>query len=710
MRTFRNSGRVGALGRAVQIVTLLIAAVLLAIVVTTPLELGQQAMLGGALFVLGLILTRFRSHAATLVLVFLSVVVSARYIFWRVTVTVDPGWSLDAVLAMGLLAAELYVFGTMLLGNFQTLAPLKRKPVPVPGPVRDWPSVDVFIPTYDEPLSVIRTTVLAAKCLDWPSDKLNIYILDDGHRDEFRAFAARAGVGYLDRGENSHAKAGNLNAALAKTSGELVAVFDCDHVPTRSFLQMTVGWFCRDPKVSLVQTPHCFYSPDPFERNLDTFGQHPNEGRLFYGLIQPGNDLWNAAFFCGSCAVLRRAALEEIGGFAVETLTEDAHTSIKMTRAGWSSAFLDLPQAAGLAAESLAAHVRQRIRWARGMAQIFRVDNPLLGRGLSASQRLCFLSAMLHFFHGLPRLVFLLAPLAFLVFGAHIFNARPLMVVAYAAPHILVATLTTSSLHGSFRRSFWGEVYEAALAAYIVVPTTLALFNPRLGGFDVTAKGGLIEKPHLNLSLAVPYFALIGANLLGLGLGLFHLFGRQVDVDVVAINVVWTIYNLAILGAVMAVAFERRQVRRAQRMPVKIPAMLRLPSDYALSCRTNDISVMGASVACATAPELEPGEDVFLSLYVRGEEQALPARVVAAERDRGRGVVRVEFHDLTLEQELWVGRATFSRADAWCALPGADHRDRPLWSLLGVAGHALRGVRRAVSEAMRTRTAPARVP
>lgn len=167
------------------------------------------------------------------------------------------------------------------------------------------------------------------------------------------------------RPDNKHAKAGNLNHALGVTDSELIAIFDCDHVPVRSFLQMTVGWFLKDPKLALVQTPHHFFSPDPFERNLGSFRRRPNEGELFYGLIQDGNDMWNAAFFCGSCAVLRRTALESIGGFAVETVTEDAHTALRMHRQGWSSAYLSIPQAAGLATESLSAHIGQRIRWAR---------------------------------------------------------------------------------------------------------------------------------------------------------------------------------------------------------------------------------------------------------------------------------------------------------------------------------------------------------
>lgn len=128
-------------------------------------------------------------------------------------------------------------------------------------------------------------------------------------------------------------------------------------------------------------------------------------------MIQNGTDTWNASFFCGSCAVIRRKPLDEIGGIAVETVTEDAHTSLRLHRLGYSSAYLRYPLAAGLATETLSAHIGQRIRWARGMIQILRIDNPLLGKGLQLSQRLCYLSSMMHFLSGVPRLIFLCAPL-----------------------------------------------------------------------------------------------------------------------------------------------------------------------------------------------------------------------------------------------------------------------------------------------------------
>ena len=140
-----------------------------------------------------------------------------------------------------LLAAETYAWVVLILGYIQTCWPLERQPAQMPRDTRLWPTVDLLIPTYNEDLSVVRGTVYAALGIDWPQDKLRIYILDDGKRENFRQFAADVGVGYITRADNRHAKAGNLNHALSRIDGELVAIFDCDHIPVRSFLQLTVG-------------------------------------------------------------------------------------------------------------------------------------------------------------------------------------------------------------------------------------------------------------------------------------------------------------------------------------------------------------------------------------------------------------------------------------------------------------------------------------
>ncbi|MEA0983802.1 glycosyltransferase family 2 protein, partial [Salmonella enterica] len=139
-------------------------------------------------------------------------------------------------------------------------------------------------------------------------------------------------------------------------------------------------WFLKENHVGRMQSSPHFFSPDPFRRNLGSFRKTPNEGTLCYGLVQDGNDMLDATFFCGSCAVIRRKPLDEIGGIAVETVTEDAHTSLRLHPRGYTAAYLRIPQAAGLATQSLSAHIGQRMRRPRGMVQIFRLDNPLCGK------------------------------------------------------------------------------------------------------------------------------------------------------------------------------------------------------------------------------------------------------------------------------------------------------------------------------------------
>ena len=649
-------------------------------IVIAPMTLEQQLVLSGGLFGAALVLNRFKGHFASLAMMFLSVVVSSRYIFWRLTETMnDFSNLLNFGLGIGLLMAELYAFLVLVLGYVQTAWPLERKPVPLPADPTLWPTVDVFIPTYNEPLAVVRSTVLAAQSIDWPHEKLRIHVLDDGRREEFRAFCEQAGVRHVTRTDTKHATAGNINAALKNTDGEFVAIFDCDHIPTRSFLQIAMGWFGRDPKLSMVQLPHYFFSADPFERNLDTFGTVPNEGELFYGLIQDGNDLWNATFFCGSCAVLRRTALDDVGGVAVETVTEDAHTALKMHRKGYNTAYLALPQAAGLATESLSGHVGQRIRWARGMTQIFRVDNPLFGRGLSWPQRLCYINAMLHFLYGLPRLIYLTAPLAYLFFGASIIHASAAMIFAYALPHLLQANLTNSRIQGRFRYLLWNEVYEAVLAWYIFRPTLVALINPKLGSFNVTAKGGLIRQEYFDAQIAKASLFLLALNFLGLLAGIWRL--TWVDAQNIAtvwLNLAWTAYNLMMLGACVAAANESRQVRNAHRVALTVPATLYRADGPSVRCQTADFSAGGLGLELPAAIEAAQDAPIQVALY-RGEtEYRFPARVrFSAGRRMG-----VQFEPLSLTQERALVQCTTARADLW-SMRWGNHPRMPIHRVLG---------------------------
>ncbi len=218
---------------------------ILGIVVVTPLDLVSQALFGGLTILAMTLIKGHPSRGVTLVLITLSMVVSTRYVWWRISDTLQFASVLEAFLGIGLILAELYAWLVLVLGYIQTAWPLERPPVAMPEDPNDWPTVDLYIPTYNEPLSVVQTTVFGAMSIDYPVEKLRIYILDDGRPDEFREFAEAVGVGYIARDNNLHPKAGNLNHALAVTDGELLALFDSDHVPTRAFLQLTIGWWIR---------------------------------------------------------------------------------------------------------------------------------------------------------------------------------------------------------------------------------------------------------------------------------------------------------------------------------------------------------------------------------------------------------------------------------------------------------------------------------
>ncbi len=678
------------------------------LVFTGSLELTwpQQTVLGLLTVLVAMWMDRSSSsYLLTLTLMLVSCFSTFRYGYWRLATTVkfflDPGtlWTaIDAFFIWLLVLAELYAFVILFLGYMQTLWPLRRTPVPLPDDPDQWPAVDLLIPTYNEPLSVVRYTALAAMNIDWPADKLNVYILDDGKREEFRKFAEDAGVGYMTRDDNAHAKAGNINRALERLDAPFVAIFDSDHVPTRSFMQVTVGWFLRDRKLAMLQTPHHFYSPDPFERNLGQFRTIPNEGELFYGIVQDGNDFWNATFFCGSCAVLRRTALDEIGGVAVETVTEDAHTSLRMQMNGWNTAYINIPQAAGLATERLSGHIKQRIRWARGMIQILRVDNPLFAKGLSPAQRLCYFNAMTHFLYALPRLIFLTAPLIYLVLGKTNVPGYWAAILAYAFPHLVLSSLTNSRIQGQHRHSFWNEIYETVLSPYIFLPTMLALINPKLGSFNVTAKGGVVNRSFFDTRIAQPFLLMLLLNFCGFLMAIPRYFYIPVwplsiaydgtHPGTIVMNLLWTVFNIVVLGVATAVALESQQRRQTVRVEMDVPTDVVLANGNVVQGVTSDLSTGGVQINMDHTFTALPGDSIQLVFPVLDGDATLPATVVSAD---GRNL-RAQFDPLNLQEEESLTMVLYSRADRWLGWGEEREIDRPMKSLgriLRISVHGL---------------------
>ena len=605
--------------------------------IVVPLAPYEQAL--AAMAMLALAFLASFSRALRPAIIFLSCFASMRYFYWRIRFTVNLDSRADSVVSLLLLAAEIYGLLILFLGYFQTIEVVER----APARLKHFPAVDVFIPTYNEPVEIVRRTLIGALAIDYPNKQ--VHVLDDGRRPEIQGMTEALGAAYITRPDNRHAKAGNMNHALGLTNGELVAVFDADHVPVRSFLRNTVGFFA-DAKVALVQTAQHFFNPDPYERNLKLSGRIPSEQHFFYHVIQCGNEFWNSAFFCGSCAVLRRSAIESIGGIKTETVTEDAHTAMELHARGFDSVYLRMPLAAGLATETFAAHVKQRMRWARGMAQILRRDCPLFKNGLSFPQRLNYFNAMLHFFFGIPRLILILAPLTFLYFGLHPMRADALAVMAYILPHVGLSTIANSIISRRFRHSFWAGVYEVSIAPYTAWVTLLALLNPRLGKFNVTEKGANVNESRLDLQTSWPTILLLALSLAGLMVAfparllwfLYHGSDAS-ELDSILLNSVWVTFNLIMLVAASCVGIEQPQQRFAPRVKRRLPCEVEAtPSgadtgnDAALSCHTVDLSENGTRLCFDQARRPPPRALLRISSDF-GVEARVAAHLVWSDRN-----------------------------------------------------------------------------
>ena len=648
--------------------------------IVVPLAPSEQALAATAMIALAIIASW--TPPLRPAIIFLSCFASMRYFYWRIRFTINLDSTADSVVSLLLLAAEIYGLLVLFLGYFQTIEVVER----TPARLKHFPSVDVFIPTYNEPVDIVRRTVIGALAIDYPH-KL-VHVLDDGRRPEIRAMTEGLGAAYITRRENLHAKAGNLNNALGLTRGELIAVFDADHVPVRSFLRQTVGFFA-DAKVGLVQTAQHFFNPDPYERNLKLTGRIPPEQHFFYHVIQCGNDFWNSAFFCGSCAVLRRAAVESIGGIKTETVTEDAHTAMELHAHGFDSVYLRTPLAAGLATETFAAHVKQRMRWARGMAQILRRDCPLFKSGLSFPQRLNYFNAMLHFFFGIPRLILILAPLTFAYLGLHPIRADALAVIAYIVPHVGLSTIANSIISRRFRHSFWAAVYEVSIAPYTAGVTLLALLNPRLGRFNVTDKGAHLKEAYFDLRTSWATVLLLGLSMVALMvafparlLWLLQHAGPPSELNSILLNSVWVVFNLIILVAASCVGLEQPQLRLAPRVKRRFLCALETDEEP-LCCRTVDLSESGVRLHfCGEKPA--PSEAWLRISSDFGVQARLLARLVWSERDAsGEVEAAYAFQQVDDLARVSLVQLMFSGEQSWVEQQyPRDNAARSLWYLL----------------------------
>lgn len=519
------------------------------------------------------------------------------YLIWRLS-TLNP----DAMMLSWLLwLAEAYGLMVFLLYAFMTW----RLVYPVPPKPKRSPIVDVFIATYNEPIDVLRATMAGCTKIRYPH---RTYILDDGGREEVRALAAAFDCEYIARPTHEGAKAGNLNYALRRTNGELIATLDADHIPLPGFLDETIGFF-EDPTVAAVQGPQLFYNLDSFEHESPDW----HEQKLFFHVILPGKNRTNSAFWCGTPSVLRRSAIESIGGIAEETVTEDLHTSIRLARHGYHVVYIDRPLAVGLAPATLKDFLAQRFRWAQGAMQVFRKDNPLCGRGLTLSQRLSFFSSMETYFDALQKLTLLAIPILVLVTGALPISTLSWSFWVRFTPYMIL-TFSALWLLGRGIYNIWDILLYDAIKMFTFTSALRTLITGRTRPFQVTSKVAGDGNRSPFQPLFTPHWVMMGLSLAAIAVGVVHLIHPiwyQPKPFPMMVAIGWASFNLVLLAAGV---FRMRSVSRriTYRFPVSTDSYWQVSGDNSwYPARSVDFSATGIGLE-NTGPRLLLGDQIKL--------------------------------------------------------------------------------------------------
>lgn len=636
----------------------------------------------------------------------LGTLITLRYITWRAMFTLGSHGLFNTTFTLVLFAAEVYSIGLYLLGLVVNAKPLDRPLLTMADlPARtEIPTVDVLVPSYNEEAGMLEVTLRAALAMDYPTDRLRVHLLDDGGTDQkiadpdpgkaqaarerrrtLRALCLKLGANYITRAKNEHAKAGNINSALKHISGHLVVILDADHIVTTDFLDHTVPWFIHHDDIFLVQTPHFMINPDPVDRNLlRSFDRMPSENDMFYDTIQRGLDFWSSSFFCGSAAVLRRRHLDEIGGLQGDSITEDAESALALHQRGYRSVYVAHPMVAGLAPETFAAFIIQRMRWAQGMTQILLLKRPFLASGLRWYQRIGYMSSMLFWLFPFARLAFLLSPLAYLLFGVEVYNASLREIFAYAIPHIIANYTVTNTLFGRTRWPIISEIYEILQCIFSLEAIIQVLLNPRKPAFMVTPKGDTLDEDFIS-PLARPFYILNLAVLLGFIGGLWRLYLYPLTRDLTTVVLLWNLFNFFTVVASLGVLFERHQRRSSPRMPLHEPGWIETAQGERLPCEVDDISAGGVRALVARQGAKQGLDDlVHLVAYSTplGRHVRIPCRVRGNHPVHERIALGLKFETTTEREANDAVTLAFGDSARWAFFQQRRHREFPFWSAI----------------------------
>lgn len=481
----------------------------------------------------------------------ITIILTVIYIVYRIGFTLPTQLgAVGLILSIIILALEIWEALDFFVYYVNILSVNKKnQKTPKISNKKLYEDVDVLIATLNESESLIRNTIESCKNMDYPDkSKVHIYVCDDGCRANIKKLADELEVNYITRNTNEDAKAGNYNHALKKITSPFVATFDADMVPTKKFLLKTVPFLIEDEKIGFVQLPQSFKNPDIFQVRFGLSKKIPFEQDYFYHSIQIAKNATNSAIYCGTNTVFRRKALDDANGFAKNTISEDIATGMQVESKGYKGLALNDVEAYGLAVEDLTGFIKQRSRWARGCIQIFKNHKIIRNSGLKFRQKIEYLSCISYWFFGLKRMLYMIAPLLFSIFGIIIVDCDLKTFIVIWLPTYLLKRFVIDLSEHNKRSATWNKIYETILTPVLCKEVLKEFLGFGSTKFEVTPKYGASKKmTGTHKKLFITHLVLLLLSIIGFIMSIFKIYSQGITIYI--ISFIWLISNIYYLTA-----------------------------------------------------------------------------------------------------------------------------------------------------------------
>lgn len=592
------------------------------------------------------IIKQIRKGTKESIWIFVAIISMIVYLGWRFFFTI-PDYKVYGYLSaiFGLLLAASEALSMIEGADHFTRLGKKLLPKKPEIPEEWYPEIDVFIATHNEEVDLLFKTVNGCKHMDYPDkSKVHIYICDDRNRPEVARLARKMKVGYFGLSDNKEAKAGNLNNALKRTKSPWVVTFDSDMIPTHGFLLETVpyvflpqmkqmedgSWKERtreemdpDYKIGFIQTPQSFYNPDLFQYNFFSESRIPNEQDFFFREINVGRNKANAVIYAGSNTLISRKALEEVGGIATGTITEDFETGINIQSKGYTCYAVDKALAHGLAPTDVNSLIKQRVRWGRGCISSLRRIHLLSNPHMKLSAKISYLACYFYWWTFFRRFIFIASPILFVLFGVPVLICSLRELVLIWLPAHLLYNKALNMTSGRIRSKSWSNTVDTVIFPYLILPIIQESLFISQSKFHVTKKTreGANQS---DLFMAIPHGILLAFDCLALAYALSDaFFGGNLGAVVI-------IYWLGLNGyhLIMAILFMsgRRNYRTTDRFLIEAPVEITCYGKVYYGM-TTDLSETGLAVLCEDSVYLPRGED---EMTIRIKTERYEAKLQAA--------------------------------------------------------------------------------